>query len=266
MLREAVVLAGGRGTRLGSLTDEVPKPMLEVAGRPFVEHIVWNLARHGIERVVVSSGYRSDALVAGLGDGTQLGVEIVHVIEDEPAGTGGALALASGALSDDIFLVVNGDTLFDVNYLDLALLLRSEPDAQVALGLRRVEDADRFGSVTVSGTRVERFAEKSEAGEGLVSGGVYVMRRSALEGLPLGESSLEADLFPSLVESGGLLAREYPGFFVDIGVPDELERAQSAVRSWRHKPALFLDRDGVLNEDRGHVHTAGEFRWIGGRP
>ncbi len=264
MLREAVVLAGGRGTRLGGLTGQVPKPMLDVAGVPFVEHVVWNLARHGIKRICISSGYLSEAVTSVLEDGRRLGVEILHSVEDEPAGTGGALALAAEHLADDVFVVVNGDTLFDVNYLDLALLLASASDAQAALALRRVGDAARFGSVTLSGDRVTRFAEKSAEGEGLVSGGVYVLRASALEALQPGPSSLESDLFPELVAAGRALGREYDGFFIDIGVPAEFERAQADVSSWRRKPALFLDRDGVLNEDLGHVHTPKEFRWIPG--
>ena len=260
MLRQAVVLAGGLGTRLGELTRSNPKPMLSVGGRPFLEYVVWNLRRHGITRLVFCVGYLAERIMKHFGDGSRFGVAIEYVVEREPAGTGGALLLARPRL-DEEFLVLNGDTLFDLNYLDLGLLLE-ETGAVAAVALRRVLDATRYGRVRLHGSLVIGFDEKGAGGPGLVSGGVYVLRRAALDRLPGVPSSLERDLFPALAAARSLVGRAYGGFFLDIGVPESLREAQSAVPRWRQKPAVFLDRDGVLNEDRGYVRRPEDFVWV----
>lgn len=259
----AVVLAGGLGTRLGDLARDVPKPMLPVAGVPFLDHVVWNLRRHGITDVVFSIGHLAEVVRDHVGDGSALGIRARYAVEDSPLGTGGAVALAAEQLSDDAFLVLNGDTLFDLNYLDLALALDAEdaPRPLAAMALRPVPDAGRYGSVELAAGRVRAFAEKSAQGAGLVNGGVYVLRRELLERLPSGPSSLERDLFPALAAEGALVGRAYDGFFVDIGIPESLSGAQRSVAAWRRKPALFLDRDGTLNIDRGWLHEREEFEW-----
>lgn len=264
MLTQAVVLAGGLGTRLGELTRSTPKPLLPVGGRPFLEYLVWNLRRHGITRVVFCVGYLAERIVEHFGDGARFGVAIEYVVEREPAGTGGALLLARPRLEEE-FLVLNGDTLCDLNYLDLGLLLK-ETGAAAAVALRHVPDAQRYGRVCLEGSLVTGFEEKGAGGPGLVSGGVYALRRAALEGLPGVPASLERDLFPALAAAGSLAGRVYGGFFLDIGVPESLREAQAAVPRWRRKPAVFLDRDGVLNEDRGYIHRPEEFVWVEGAP
>lgn len=264
-MREALILAGGLGTRLGALAEATPKPLLEVAGRPFIDHLIWNLARHGIRRLVVSVGHSAELFEEHFSAAGETGTEIVVVREDEPLGTGGALALAvRECVGDDVF-VLNGDTLFDLNYLDLALL-RRQSAAQVALALRRVPDAGRYGAVELAGERVTGFAEKAATGEGLVSGGVYAMSSALLRGLTAGPSSLEHDVLPGLVAAGQVVGREYGGWFVDIGTPESLEDARTHLPSWRHKPAVLLDRDGVLNVDLGHVATPARFEWMQGAP
>lgn len=266
--RQAVILAGGLGTRLGALTRETPKPLLPVAGKPFLDYLLWNLKRHGFERVLFLLGYKAMRIIEHYGSGAGHGLaddaqrstrlEVEYAVETEPMGTGGALRLAKDYL-DERFLLLNGDTLLDFNYLDLALL-----EGPAAVALRRVPDTARYGRVRLEGNRIIGFGEKGGKGPGLINGGVYVLSRSAVELLPEGVSSLERDLFPRLVERGELLGKPYEGFFLDIGLPEAYTEAQKALPAWRKKPAVFLDRDGVLNHDEGYTHRPEQWRWTEG--
>lgn len=267
--RQCVILVGGLGTRLGDRTRLTPKPLLEVAGKPFLDHLIGNLARFGFERVLLLGGYRGEVLrdycaAAATEDGrsSRFGVALSCLIEGEPAGTGGALVQAGGAL-DERFLLLNGDSFFDINYLDLAAPLGDGTLARVAL--RRVEDAARYGAVRLEGERIRAFAERPEqGGEGLINGGIYWMDRRILDHIPAGPCSLERDVLPGLAERGELAGRCYDGAFIDIGIPQDLARADALAAGWHRRPAAFLDRDGVLNLDHGYVHHQGHFEWVDG--
>jgi D,D-heptose 1,7-bisphosphate phosphatase len=267
IVREALVLAGGLATRLGEAAADVPKCLQPVAGRPFIDHLLWDLRRQGVRRVVLCTGRLHEAVEAHVGDGTAFGVEAVYSLESEPLGTAGALALGSRSIEGEYVIAVNGDSLLDCNLLDLSLRLRAEPTADAVLALREVPDASRFGSVRLGpGGRIEAFAEKGSAGPGLINGGVYCLRTARLRGLPIAVSSLESDVFPALAAAERLLGAVSDAFFVDIGLPESLAAAQTPVAAWRRKPCAFLDRDGVINEDVGHLHAPDEFRFMPGAP
>ncbi len=257
---QAVVLAGGLGTRLGEITKACPKPLIPVGGKPFLEYLLWNLKRHGITRVVLSIGYLAEQIQAHFGNGSGFGLEIEYVIESEPAGTGGAVKLCLPHL-DERFYVLNGDTLFDINYLRL---FSDWPEGHhgACIALRRVEDVARYGEVVRDDQRrVTQFAEKSRSGEGWINGGIYLMDRAVIEALPHGRSSLENDCFPRLAEAGQLVADAFEGFFIDIGLPETLAEGQTALPNWQQRPCAFLDRDGTLNVDHAYVHTPDKFDW-----
>lgn len=257
---EALILAGGFGTRLGEIVKETPKPVLSVAGRPFLEHLLWNLRRHGIERVLISTGHLAEVVERELGDGSRVGLSVSYLSEEQPLGTGGAVRWAREHL-DAEFLVLNGDTLFDFNYLALSTI---RPAAGSAIALRTVEDVSRFGAVRMQGSQIAAFAEKGLAGPGMINAGIYALDQGLVDLLPEGKCSLERDLFPRLALEGRLVGLSGTGFFVDIGLPETLDAAQSSVASWRKKRAAFLDRDGVLNVNRGYVHRPEECEWIEG--
>ncbi|HRF58464.1 MAG TPA: D-glycero-beta-D-manno-heptose 1,7-bisphosphate 7-phosphatase [Fimbriimonadaceae bacterium] len=259
---QALILAGGLGTRLGARTRETPKPMLEVGGKPFLDYVVWNLARQGVREVVFSIGFRAEQIEEHFRDGDEFGVRCTYIIEAEPAGTGGALLIARDALEPE-FLVLNGDSLFDANVLaPWSLLDRFE----AVLTLRSVPDAGRYGAVDLDGPRVIGFREKGDLGAGLISGGVYAMRRQALDRLPGVPSSVERDLFPVLAEQGRLGGVESSGFFLDIGIEADFQAGQTALPGWQYKAAVFLDRDGVMNVDHNYVSTPERFEWVEGAP
>jgi len=258
---QALILAGGLGTRLGDITKETPKPILPVAGTPFLKFLLWNLKRNGIHHVTLSTGYLADRVMDTLGDGSDIGMELDYCEETEPLGTGGATKLASSRLADTFF-VLNGDTLFDVNYWALRNLLRGARSGAIAL--REVSDVARYGGCILQGDRITAFQEKGATGPGVINAGVYALTQDTVQRLPKGASSLERDLFPQLVAEEGLAGLISDGLFIDIGLPETLEEATMLLPRWRKKPCAFLDRDGVLNVNTHHTYRTTDLQWIAG--
>lgn len=223
---QAVVLVGGLGTRLGELTRTIPKPMLPVGGRPFLEYLVQLLLREGFNRILFCTSHLAEVVEDHFGDGTRFGIVARYSREPEPLGTGGALRFAQEYL-DSQFLVLNGDTIFDIPMRCLPELLAQHPKAQAAMALRHVDDVARYGSVRLEGDFVAAFAEKGRRGAGWINGGIYGLKREVLDLLPAGQSSLERNLFPCLATAGLLNAQGYDGYFLDIGLPETLARAQT---------------------------------------
>lgn len=229
---EAIILAGGLGTRLRPVVPDVPKPIAPVRGVPFLLFVIDHWIEQGITRFVISVGYRHEAIHAAIGL-SRRGVEIEYAIEREPLGTGGALATAAGSLVSrgaDV-LALNGDTFFDI---PLAALVRrhSERKAMLTIAARRPEgDVGRgYGGIEAAADgRVRAFSGVTASAAGrLVNGGVYCLSPALLEKLDAtrGPCSLEAELFPEWVREGnGIYAFETQGVFIDIGTPADYARA-----------------------------------------
>ncbi len=263
MISQAIILAGGKGTRLGDLTKRIAKPLLKVGDKPFLEYLIWNLVRHGVNDIIITTGYLGEQFVLLEESANRFGCTIRCFQEESPLGTGGCLKAIEGNLKD-AFFVLNGDSIFEVNYRDLACSLERNTSVLATLTLRELTDASRFGNVLFSGGLITSFQEKktSEDGVTLINGGVYVMRKEILNLIPKQKFSLERDLFPTLAESkqlGGILN---DGFFLDIGVPESYQAAQTLIPNWQTRKAVFFDRDGVLNFDFGYVHKKEDFKWI----
>lgn len=264
MTRHALVLAGGLGTRLGALTADCPKPLLPVAGKPFLDHLIGHLAREGMRRITVLAGYRGADIAAHFADVTIPGTEIDVLVEPEPLGTGGALRFAADRLPESFFLL-NGDTFFDVSLADLGWN-RDDFDGLARIALRRMENTGRYGVVLRDGLTITEFAARPDRpGQGgLVNGGVYWLRRDVLDHISAGAVSLEQDVFPRLAAVQAVQGVAYPGGFIDIGVPEDYTRAQTYLHALLNRPALFLDRDGVINQDIGYLHEPEKFVWMPG--
>ncbi|MEO5363170.1 MAG: D-glycero-beta-D-manno-heptose 1,7-bisphosphate 7-phosphatase [Magnetococcus sp. DMHC-8] len=266
MIKQAVILAGGQGTRLGALTGHVSNPLLPLHGPPFLDHLLWNLARHGIRDIILSGGHPGEQL-ADYGRrraGGSVGLRVF--VEPSPLGTGGALRFLLPHLQDR-FLLLNGDSLFDINYLDLPLAVDVPSRAPATIALRQVADAARHGRVELSGARVRRFLEQvPDPQPGLIYGGIAWLDRRLVEGFPAGFVSLEQEVFPHLAAEGGLLGKPYAGCFIDIGILDDCHRAGQELADWQRRPAVFLDRDGVINQDHDYVCTPDQFEWVEGAP
>lgn len=263
--RQCVILVGGLGTRLGALTAAASKPLLGVGGRPFLEYLLREAARFGFRQVLLLAGWRSEDAEAYLADGglaAELGLTIQVSREHEPAGTGGALWRARHLL-DEWFYLLNGDSWFDFNWLSL-LTTDGAERATATLGLRRIEDAGRYGVVETEGARVRRFLERPMTpGPAAVNGGVYLVSRRIVSHLRE-RCSLERDCFPWLAASGDLRGRLAEGRFIDIGIPTDFALAQTLIPAWRRRPAVFLDSESLVGGEAGSVHFLGQPRCLPG--
>ncbi len=257
---QAVILVGGLGTRLGELTKETPKPLMQIGEKPFLEYLIANLARFGFNNILLLAGFQSSKIIENFRvNHSFLGLSINYSIEMEPAGTAGALQIAQDKLEDQ-FLLINGDTYFDFNYLDL--LVRDPCEKWIVkMALRDISNPDRYGSVQLSGNQIAGFVEKGQAAErAIINCGAYHMKKSVLNHINKLPCSLENDILPSLVSDGLLYGYKYEGYFIDIGIPTDLEKAQNEMPNMK-KPSVFFDRDGVLNKDQGYTHLPEQVEW-----
>ena len=261
MIRQAAILVGGRGTRLGALTQSMPKPMAPVAGRPFLDWQVEEVARHGFDRITLLAGYMAGQIIERYDGRSLRGAALEVLVEPEPLGTAGALRLFRDRL-DPHFLLLNGDTMFPINLLDLPL---QAGDAVATLGLRRTAPGGRYGTVELAGDGAVRgFLARSPERDGPINGGIYALDRRVVDWIGAGQVSLESDVFPRLADAGLLRGALYDSPFIDIGIPEDLARAQHEIPAMARRPAAFLDRDGVLIEDTGYPHRPDEIRWVEG--
>lgn len=261
--RQCVVLVGGLGTRLGQLTADTPKPLLTCGDRPFLAWILRELTRFGFDKCVLLAGYKSkriEEFCRSVQHWLPKSMNIDISVEPVPAGTGGALWHARHIL-DDTFLLINGDSWVDFN---LARLFTGVSEGSIAhMALRTVEDASRYGRIELNGDRVVGFFEKQNNGPGTINCGMYSLSRQAVDYLSP-YCSLETDVLPILASKGLLSGQVVDGYFIDIGVPADYERSQTELPARLRRPAVFFDRDGVLNEDTGWVGTREAFHWVDG--
>ena len=222
---EAIVLAGGLGTRLRQTVPGLPKSMAPVAGRPFLEIVLGTLAKKGFRRVVLSLGYLAEKIVTHFGDNF-FGMDLLYEIEPTPLGTGGAVRSAMvHCISDHVF-VFNGDTLLDLETVDLEMHWHHHRAPIIVA--RMVSDTSRYGRLNVEDTRVCGFMEKGIAGPGLINAGCYVLPRDILDQFALGSIfSLESDFLTTAVKQYRFDVFITKGYFIDIGIPSDYTRAQT---------------------------------------
>ena len=250
---EAIILAGGLGTRLRSVVSEVPKCMAPVDGRPFLQYMLEWLSRYDVSHVVLSVGYLKEVIFSFM-DSRACPFEISYAVEEEPLGTGGGIRLALTKCREDRVIVLNGDTFFDV---DLDALSFTAP---VTLALKPMRSFDRYGAVDWDGELVTGFHEKAACAEGLINGGVYALVRSQLDfAFQPKRFSFEKDLLEPLAAAHLVAGQVQDGYFIDIGIPEDYARAQrelpeiqavlkaSDVVLAMDADTLLLDRDGVIN-------------------
>jgi D-glycero-alpha-D-manno-heptose 1-phosphate guanylyltransferase len=226
---KAIVLAGGLGTRLASVTSDIPKPMAPIGSRPFLEYLLDYLIEQGAEQAVLAVSYRREAIQGHFGD-IYRGLPLNYSVEEQPLGTGGAIRQALDFITDDEVVVLNGDTLFHVDLNGMDKIHRNG-GARLSMALKQVTDSGRFGRVEVSAEGViTSFLEKSTGGPGWINGGVYMLHRKLFADFPMPvKFSFEQDLVEPNIARIQPRAFQSEAYFIDMGVPEDYARAQREI-------------------------------------
>lgn len=227
---KAVILVGGKGTRLRPLTLNMPKCMMNVRGKTIAEHLFDLLKKYGTRDVILCVGYMKEKVKEHYGDGSKFGVNITYVEEDEPLGTAGPLKLAKKHLKDS-FIVTNGDELKNIN-IPRMFRLHKRKNALATIALTTVMDPTNYGVAKLSGSRILEFVEKPKADEApsnLINAGFYLLEPEVIDMIPDGFSMLEKDVFPKLAKQGRLRGFPFEGQWFDIG---NMERYELAKKKW----------------------------------
>lgn len=237
MLRTAIILAGGFGTRLQSVVSDLPKPMAPVNDAPFLNYQFAYLKYYGIKQVIVSTGHLAEKIRTNYGNEFK-GLNISYSHEEIPLGTGGGIRLAFENCSDELVLVLNGDSFFDVDihkFYDLHISQHSN----ISLALRKVSDASRYGSIeTGEGNQIISFKEKSSrVGEALINGGIYILNKKLFLAHTPGliNFSIENDFFEKQMNNITIKGFEFNGYFIDIGIPEDYTQAQHDFKEFKYR-------------------------------
>lgn len=237
MLKEAIILAGGFGTRLQAVVSNVPKPMAPINNEPFLNYVFDYLLHYKIEHVVLSTGYLADK-ISDYYKNEYRGIKISYTKEETPLGTGGGIRLAMTKCYTSDVLVLNGDSFFDVNITD-HFNNHISKQADCSLALRKVFNASRYGTILLGiGNAIETFKEKNNIEQtGLINGGVYILNRKLYlsktnEAVPF---SIEKDFYESRINELHIFGFEYDGYFIDIGIPEDYNKAQTDFKNFKYK-------------------------------
>tara|TARA_Y100000389_G_scaffold115772_2_gene112941 strand:- start:11758 stop:12960 length:1203 start_codon:yes stop_codon:yes gene_type:complete len=261
---QAIILAGGFGTRLQKTVKNIPKPMAPIENKPFLFYLLSYLKSQCFTDIVISVHYLKEQIEQYLGNNF-LGLNIKYAIEEEPLGTGGAILNSLQYIDQNKPLVIlNGDTFLEINYQKLVKFY-NDNSSDFTIALREIEDSSRYGSVEIDNSNlITNFAEKNIQKNSIyINGGVYILNSQIFSNYNLAKKfSFEQDFLCKYRESirpYGFVSKDY---FIDIGVPKDYQKAQSEIPKRAKNKALFLDRDGVVNIDHGHVGKIEDFDFM----
>lgn len=217
---QAVILAGGFGTRLKSVISDIPKPMAPIRDVPFLSYILNELDKQGFTKVVLAVGYLHEIIESYYGSRYK-NIEILYSVEDEPLGTGGCVKRAFDYLDDEYVFVINGDTMLKVDFKDINY------PTNVLIVCKHMENTSRYGRIFQENGLITKFLEKGYNGEGYINGGIYLFKRDIFQQFPMpNKFSMEKDFFEMYLENLKITVYLTKGYFIDIGIPEDYERAQ----------------------------------------
>lgn len=224
---EAIILAGGFGTRLAHVVPNVPKPMAPIQGKPFLAYLLDWCAKQGIEHVVLAVGYKWTTIEAYFGQEYN-GIRLTYSVENTPLLTGGALKKALKICKEANIVVLNGDTFFNVS-LKQMMRFHQEKKAEITMAVKPMQNFDRYGTVKIVDGQIIEFEEKRGREQGTINGGIYVVQREQLDHIKEERFSFEEDILVRIAEKRKLYAFSCDGYFVDIGVETDYIRAKIEV-------------------------------------
>lgn len=233
--KEAIILAGGFGTRLQSEIQNVPKPMAPINGKPFLEYLFQYLKHYGFNRIILSTGYLSEKISTWFGNSFQ-GIKIIYSKEDKPLGTGGALKQALQYCEEQHVLVMNGDSFFDIDLQEFEIFHRHY-EGMFSLSVRSVTNASRYGTLLIEEDEIKSFKEKQGIEEpGIINGGVYFVDNFFfLENCPETDTfSLEKDFLEINCDNFGFFGYMSEAYFLDIGTPEDYKKAQDEFKEFKY--------------------------------
>lgn len=237
MIKTAIILAGGFGTRLKTVVADRPKPMAEVNGEPFLNYQLNYLKHFGIQEVIISTGHLAEKIKSHYGNSFN-GLSILYSHEENPLGTGGGIRLALEKCKEELAIVLNGDSYFEVD-LENFYNLHFSQHSEISLALRKVENASRYGTIEVGESiRITSFKEKNNSDKaGIINGGVYILNKEIyLNNTPgLINFSIEKDFFEKHINNITIKGFEFNGYFIDIGIPEDYTQAQHDFKEFKYR-------------------------------
>lgn len=223
---EAIILAGGLGTRLSHIVNDVPKTMAPVCGKPFLKYVLDNIKENGFEHIILAVSYMRGQIMDYFGKEYK-GMKVTYSVEESLLGTGGGTRQALSFCNDQEVFVLNGDSFLEVDFKEM-LNFHLRKSADITIATKHMEHFDRYGTINIDNDtkRILSFNEKKFQEEGIINGGIYLMKRNVLDGIKEKKFSIEKDFFENFSLNLNIYAFETKGYFIDIGVPEDYYRAQ----------------------------------------
>ena len=256
-VNQAVILCGGYGKRLGSITKNLPKPLIKIGNKKFIDYLISFYSKHNVKKILLLCYYKSKLFYKLYNNKIINNISLKCVIERKKLDTGGALKNSFRFLNK-FFYICNGDTYFNIKKTELKKKMSSNEESLV-VALTKKNKKKRYNYVKIKNKLVFNFNHKNQNNP--VYSGIGLMNKKILKYSNKKIFNLEKDLFPILIKNKKIKYEIFDKEFLDIGVPEDLNRAKKFIEKSEMRPSAFLDRDGVINVDHGYVHSINNFNW-----